>query len=55
MNNNAVIEDISNSSKILSKNDTIKGTIFALTAGILWGLSGICAQFLFQQRDLTPE
>lgn len=55
MDKSIVIEDISNSSKTTSKNDTIKGTLFALTAGILWGLSGICAQFLFQQRNLTPE
>lgn len=38
-----------------SKSDITKGTIFALIAGTLWGLSGICAQFLFQQRNLTPE
>lgn len=37
------------------QNNTLKGTLFALIAGILWGLSGICAQFLFQQRNLTPE
>ncbi|MGN1032397.1 MAG: DMT family transporter [Intestinibacter sp.] len=55
MKNNTAIEDISKSSKTTSKSNTIKGTVFALTAGTLWGLSGICAQFLFQQRDLTPE
>lgn len=38
-----------------NKNNTIKGTLFSLIAGILWGLSGICAQFLFQQKNLTPE
>ena len=55
MENNTAIEDLSSSSKTTSKNNTIKGTLFALIAGTLWGLSGICAQFLFQQRNLTPE
>lgn len=48
-------QDLSNVINQSDKNNVIKGTLFALIAGILWGLSGICAQFLFQQRNLTPE
>lgn len=56
MNDN-IIENQNESdfTKITYKNNVLKGTLFALIAGILWGLSGICAQFLFQQKNLTPE
>lgn len=39
----------------VDKKNIIKGITFSLIAGTLWGLSGICAQFLFQQKNLTPE
>ena len=48
-------QNLSNFKQQNSKNNTIKGTLFALIAGTLWGLSGICAQFLFQNKNLTPE
>ena len=31
------------------------GYIFALTAALLWGVSGTLAQYLFQYREITPE
>ena len=43
-------QNLSNFKQQNSKNNTIKGTLFALIAGTLWGLSGICAQFLFQNN-----
>lgn len=33
----------------------VLGYIFALTAALLWGVSGTLAQYLFQHRDITPE
>ncbi|MBQ6662775.1 MAG: EamA family transporter, partial [Firmicutes bacterium] len=30
------------------------GIIITLIAGILWGFSGTCSQFLFQDYDITP-
>lgn len=33
----------------------LSGYFFAFTAAILWGISGTLAQFLFQNRDLSPE
>lgn len=53
MESNAIKKQ--NISNTTNKNNTIRGTLFALIAGTLWGLSGICAQFLFQQKNLTPE
>ena len=53
--NNIKTQNESNFTEITYKNNVIKGTLFALIAGTLWGLSGICAQFLFQQKNLTPE
>lgn len=39
-----------------SKNNSILiGTIFALSAGILWGLGGICAQSLFKSKGLSSQ
>ena len=56
MDNNTIIDDSQiESLNTTSKSNTIKGILFAIIAGTLWGLSGICAQFLFQQRNLTPE
>ncbi|WP_455544340.1 DMT family transporter [Intestinibacter sp.] len=54
MDSNTTVQQ-NNLTNIKSNNNTIKGTLFALIAGTLWGLSGICAQFLFQQKNLTPE
>lgn len=31
------------------------GYVFALTAALLWGVSGTLAQYLFQHREVTPE
>ena len=31
------------------------GTFLALSAGVLWGLGGICAQFLFNSRGVTSQ
>lgn len=33
----------------------VLGYIFALTAALLWGVSGTLAQYLFQNREVTPE
>lgn len=32
-----------------------QGYIMALTAAMLWGVSGACVQFLFQQKGIPPE
>lgn len=32
-----------------------KGIIFAATAGIAWGITGVVGQFLFGQKGVTPE
>jgi drug/metabolite transporter (DMT)-like permease len=32
----------------------ISGFIMALSAAIFWGISGTCAQFLFEQRNVDP-
>lgn len=37
----------------MSKN--VKGMLFTLIGGILWGLSGTCGQFLFEQKGATPQ
>lgn len=31
------------------------GFILAITAAILWGISGVCAQFIFQQKQIDIE
>lgn len=36
-------------------NPQTKGIIFCLTSAILWGISGVFAQFIFQNRAITPE
>jgi drug/metabolite transporter (DMT)-like permease len=33
----------------------IKGLFLVIIASMLWGVSGTVAQYLFQQRDFTPE
>ncbi|RAJ08754.1 threonine/homoserine efflux transporter RhtA [Chitinophaga skermanii] len=32
-----------------------KGFMYALVAAFLWGVSGTCCQFLFEQRGISPE
>lgn len=54
MDNEIETNDLQIESSVDKKN-IIKGITFSLIAGTLWGLSGICAQFLFQQKNLTPE
>ena len=39
----------------LVKNRRLKGIILVLTAGILWGVCGTVAQYLFHYADFTPE
>jgi len=34
---------------------TLKGFILAISAAVLWGVSGTFAQFLFQQREVNVE
>lgn len=37
------------------KSSLVKGAILAVTAAILWGISGTFGQFLFQERDINVE
>ena len=39
----------------LAKNMRLKGIILVLTAGILWGVCGTVAQYLFHYAGFTPE
>lgn len=39
----------------MNTNRRLRGTLFALTAGILWGLSGTAAQVLFQHHGIQPQ
>lgn len=32
-----------------------KGIILTLTGGIFWGFSGVCGQYLFQQKNAMPQ
>jgi drug/metabolite transporter (DMT)-like permease len=36
-------------------NSSTKGILMALAAATLWGVSGTCGQFLFQQRSMSVE
>lgn len=38
-----------------SQNDITKGTIICLTAGLLWGFSGVCGQYIMQQKAITTS
>jgi len=38
-----------------SKKTRIMGISCALTGGILWGISGVCGQFLFQHKGVTAS
>ena len=41
--------------KIYTKKGTIIGTFLTIAGGILWGISGVCGQFLFQSKDVTAS
>lgn len=38
-----------------SMDNQTKGILMALSAALLWGVSGTCGQFLFQQRSISVE
>ena len=38
-----------------SEKQKIRGFLFALFGGILWGFSGTCGQYLFTFEDLDSE
>ena len=43
-------------SKLVNKKkEVIFGTILTITGGILWGISGVCGQFLFQNKEVTAS
>ena len=44
-----------NKNKIYTKKGTIIGTFLTIAGGILWGISGVCGQFLFQSKDVTSS
>ena len=35
------------------KNKMVTGTIITLAGGILWGVSGVCGQYMFQNKGVT--
>lgn len=39
----------------LPRKTLLIGALLALIPGILWGISGVFGQYLFQQRDITPQ
>jgi drug/metabolite transporter (DMT)-like permease len=39
----------------MSDTHKYKGFLLALTAAIMWGVSGTCVQFLFQHRNINTE
>ena len=41
--------------KTTTKKETIIGTFLTIAGGILWGISGVCGQFLFQNKDVTAS
>ena len=41
--------------KINTKKGNIIGTFLTIAGGILWGISGVCGQFLFQSKDVTAS
>ena len=41
--------------KTNTKKETIIGTFLTIAGGILWGISGVCGQFLFQNKDVTAS
>jgi drug/metabolite transporter (DMT)-like permease len=38
----------------LTASRSVSGFIMALSAAIFWGISGTCAQFLFEKKDMDP-
>lgn len=36
-------------------NNKLKGIIFTLIGGSLWGFSGVCGQYLFQIKNIDPQ
>ncbi len=36
-------------------SNRLKGIILALTGGIFWGFSGVCGQYLFEQKGANPQ
>lgn len=38
----------------MKSDSRMTGCFYALCAALLWGVSGTCAQFLFQHRGITP-
>lgn len=32
-----------------------RGMLYIIVSGVLWGLSGVCGQYLFQNKGFTPE
>lgn len=39
----------------MNRKSFMLGALLALLPGVLWGLSGVCGQYLFQQRGLSAE
>ncbi len=37
------------------KQEVILGTFLTIIGGILWGISGVCGQFLFQNKEVTAS
>lgn len=37
------------------KKKNITGMIFAILGGVFWGVSGVCGQFLFQNKEVTAR
>ena len=44
-----------NEIKTNTRKEIIIGTFLTIAGGILWGLSGVCGQFLFQNKDVTAS
>ena len=38
-----------------NKKSMAVGMVFAATGGIFWGISGVCGQFLFQNKEVTAR
>ena len=36
-------------------SNKLKGIIFTLIGGSLWGFSGVCGQYLFQIKNIDPQ
>ena len=44
-----------NQNKLTHKKERIQGTFLTIAGGILWGISGVCGQFLFQNKEVTAS